>query len=261
MKYNFIKMMSIAAIAVTSSIADETFNGVGIAIAPAENGAEVVSVIPGTPAADSKLQKGDVIISVNGNSTFCKKMEDVQNMLRGEKNKPVEIVFINNGDALETTIRRTELTVKNLDSEGYSRAELESYASVVQSDRKLVAIMDQGDVIDDKSSAKTKNVDCIYVEKNKINESIPVTQTKKKVEKVNVKGVNRASIGYELKSSGKAVITIMDVDGAVVATLVSENARPGYNSLKWNAENLPSGRYMVTVEYNGSISGKIVVLK
>ena len=53
----------------------------------------------------------------------------------------------------------------------------------------------------------------------------------------------------------------MDADGAVVATLVSENARPGYNSLKWNSENVPSGRYMVTIEHNGSISGKNVVLK
>jgi hypothetical protein len=47
----------------------------------------------------------------------------------------------------------------------------------------------------------------------------------------------------------------------VVATLVSENVRPGYNYLKWNSENVPSGRYMVTIEHNGSVSGKNVVLK
>jgi C-terminal processing protease CtpA/Prc len=113
MKHTFIKMVMIAVAVVASAFADETFNGVGVAITPAEKGAEVVSVIPGTPAADSKLQKGDVIISVNGNNTYCKKMEDVQTMLRGEKNKPVEIVFISNGDTLGTTIRRTELTVTN----------------------------------------------------------------------------------------------------------------------------------------------------
>lgn len=73
MKHILLKMLSIATAVMTSAIADETFNGVGIAILPAEKGAEVVNVIPGTPAADSKLQKGDLIISVNGNSTFCKK--------------------------------------------------------------------------------------------------------------------------------------------------------------------------------------------
>ncbi len=258
----FFKMMTIVATIVILAVADETFNGVGVAVMPTEKGAEVVSVIPGTPAADSKLQKGDVIISVNGNSTFCKKMNEVKNMLRGEKNKPVDIIFINNGDTLETTVRRAELVVKNFNSEGYSRSELESYASAAQSDRKLVAIMNQGDVVNDnKVSPKAKSLDCIYVEKNRIKESIPNIRENDKVENVHVKGMNRTSVGFELKSAGRAVITIMDADGAVVAKLVSENAQPGYNSLKWNSENVPSGRYMVTVEHNGSISGKNVVLK
>lgn len=262
MKHILLKMISIATAVMTSAIADETFNGVGIAILPAEKGAEVVNVIPGTPAADSKLQKGDLIISVNGNSTFCKKMEDVLDMLRGEVNKPVEIVFINNGDTLETTVRRAELVVKNFNSEGYSRSELESYASAAQSDRKLVAIMNQGDVVNDnKVSPKAKSLDCIYVEKNRIKESIPNNQEFKRDEKDSIKSVSRTSVGFELKSAGKAVITIMDADGAVAATLISENARPGYNSLRWNSENVPSGRYMVTIEHNGSVSGKNVVLK
>lgn len=261
MKHILLKMISIATAVMTSAIADETFNGVGIAILPAEKGAEVVNVIPGTPAADSKLQKGDLIISVNGNSTFCKKMEDVLDMLRGEVNKPVEIVFINNGDTLETTIRRTKLIVKNLNSKQINSVELESYASDIRSDKKLVAIMNQGDIINDKLSAETKSIDCIYVEKNRIKESIPNNQDFKRDEKDSIKSVSRTSVGFELKSAGKAVITIMDADGAVAATLISENARPGYNSLRWNSENVPSGRYMVTIEHNGSVSGKNVVLK
>ena len=123
MKHCFERMVSIAAVVATIAIADETFNGIGIAITPAEKGAEVVSVIPGTPAADSKLQKGDVIISVNGNSTYCKKMDVVQNLLRGEKNKPVEIVFIRNGDTLETTVRRAKLTVRTFTFELESAGE------------------------------------------------------------------------------------------------------------------------------------------
>ncbi len=34
MKHSIVKMVSIVAVVVTTAIADETFNGVGIAIAP-----------------------------------------------------------------------------------------------------------------------------------------------------------------------------------------------------------------------------------
>ena len=147
-----------------------------------------------------------------------------------------------------------------MDGEKFNGAELESYASAAHSDKKLVAIMNQGEVFDDKVNVDTKNVDCIYVDKDVFKEPIQNSQVKK-TEKIKVKDVSRNSISFELKSAGKAVISIMDADGALVAKLVSENAQPGYNSLKWNSKNVPSGRYMVTIDHNGSVSGKNVVLK
>ncbi len=261
MKYNFIKMMSIAAIAVTSSIADETFNGVGIAIAPAENGAEVVSVIPGTPAADSKLQKGDVIISVNGNSTYCKKMNEVQNLLRGEKNKPVEIVFINNGDTLETSIRREKLTVKKLNNESLKGINLERYASTIQSDKKLVAIMNQGDVVDNEGSVETKNVDCIYVDKNEIKKNPPPAPAPVVQEKVKVKHVDRNSISFELASAGEALVTVTNSSGAVVSSVRVPHAVKGSNRISWDSSKVPADRYVVSVEHFGTKNAKSILLK
>lgn len=269
MKHTFIKMVMIAVAVVASAFADETFNGVGVAITPAEKGAEVVSVIPGTPAADSKLQKGDVIISVNGNNTYCKKMEDVQTMLRGEKNKPVEIVFISNGDTLGTTIRRTELTVKNLDGEEVASKlnkknvrgdELESYADNILIDKKLVAVVKQGEVIDDKANVETKNIDCIYVNKDVIDAPSPVTQ-KKNGEKIKVKGVNRNSISFELQSAGTAVVTVTNSGGVVVSSVLVSHAMVGYNRVSWNSSNVPDGRYVISVEHNGFKNGKSVFLK
>lgn len=259
MKCSFLKIASIVAVVATSAIADETFNGIGIAITPAEKGAEVVSVIPGTPAADSKLQKGDVIISVDGNSTYCKKMTDVQNLLRGENNKPVGIVFINNGDTLETTIRRAELTVKNLDSEEFSGAELESYASSVRSDKKLVAIMNQGDVVDD-ANADVKNVDCIYVDKDVIKESAPITQGRK-AEKIKVKGVDRNTISFELESAGEALVSVTNSSGVVVSSIRIPHAMKGINRISWDSSNAPADRYVVSVEHHGFTNGKSVLLK
>ena len=259
MKHNFIKMMSIVAVVATSSIADETFNGVGIAIAPAENGAEVVSVIPGTPAADSKLQKGDVIISVNGNSTYCKKINEVQNLLRGEKNKPVEIVFISNGDTLETSIRREKLTVKKLNNEIRKGTDLEFYASRIQSDKKLVAIMNQGDVIDDGSSIDAKNVDCIYVDKNEIKKnpaSGPSVQ-----EKIDLKHIDRNYISFELASAGEALVMVTNSSGVVVSSVRVPHAMKGLNRISWDSKKAPADRYVVSVEHHGTKDAKSVLLK
>ena len=59
----------------------------------------------------------------------------------------------------------------------------------------------------------------------------------------------------------RVVISIADHDGRIVARLVRANAPAGYNSLNWNSENVPSDRYTVTIEHNGSISGNNVLLK
>lgn len=261
MKHSFERMVSIAAVVATSAIADETFNGIGIAITPAEKGAEVVSVIPGTPAADSKLQKGDVIISVNGNSTYCKKMDVVQNLLRGEKNKPVEIVFINNGDTLETSIRREKLTVKNLNNEGFKRDDLESYASTIQSDKKLVAIMNQGEVIDEDATIETKKVDCIYVDKDVIKKNPNSDAQGKEPEKIKVKGVDRKSISFELESAGEALITVTNSSGIIVSNVRISHAIKGVNRISWDSSNAPADRYVVSVEHNGFTNGKSILLK
>jgi flagellar hook assembly protein FlgD len=76
-----------------------------------------------------------------------------------------------------------------------------------------------------------------------------------------LKGFSRNSISFNLKSAGTATVTVMNTDGAVVATVVAENAQPGFNSVSWNGEKVPSGRYMVSIEHNGSVSGKNAVLK
>ena len=66
---------------------------------------------------------------------------------------------------------------------------------------------------------------------------------------------------FNLSSAGTAVITILNSDGAEVATLRADNAQPGFNTLRWNGENVPSGRYLVRIDHNGSVSGKNAVLK
>ena len=254
MKHKFgLLVLYIAQIA-SPLLASESFGGTGVSIYQVRDGVKVAEVIPGTPAAETKLQANDVIIAVDGESLKGKSIEESKAKLRGQKNKPLEITFVSGVDTLSVTLRRTQITVKDLESEHveswygdkseFNAQELETYASATESNKQLVAVLQNGTLVKSESQVSAKSLNGIYVESS-----------------ATLKGLSRTSVGFELKSAGRAVISIMDADGAVVATLVSENARTGYNSLKWNSENVPSGRYMVTIEHNGSISGKNVVLK
>ena len=259
-------------VALTSSLyAFDSFGGIGLAISQNSEGVEVISVIPGTPAAESKLQAGDVIISVDGESLNGKSIKESKAKLRGEKNKPLEISFVSGDDTLSTTLRRTQITVKDLgskqveswygDKPEFNIQELETYASAIESNKQLVSILQNGTLVKSESQVSAKSLNGIYVEKADEFEPKIKQPNLNKSASATLKGLNRTSVGFELKSAGKTVITIMHADGAVAATLVSEKARPGYNSLKWNAKNVPSGRYMVIIEHNGSVSGRNVVLK
>lgn len=266
-----IPKITLIFVLVSTLYASDSFGGIGLAISQSQNGAKIVSVIPGTPAAETKLQANDIIIAVDGESLKGKSIEESKAKLRGQKNKPLEITFVNGVDTLSAVLRRTQITVKNLESERveswygdkseFNAQELETYASATESNKQLVAVLQNGTLVKSESQVSAKSLNGIYVEK--ADEFAPkVMQLNlNKNASATLKGFCRTSVGFELKSAGRAVITIMDADGAVVAKLVSENAQPGYNSLKWNSENVPSVRYMVTVEHNGSISGKNVVLK
>lgn len=246
-------------------LASESFGGIGVSIYQVRDGVKVAEVIPGTPAAETKLQANDVIIAVDGESLKGKSIEESKAKLRGQKNKPLEITFVSGVDTLSATLRRTQITVKDLESERveswygdkseFNAEELETYA------KQLVAVLQNGTLVKSESPVSAKSLNGIYVEK--ADEFAPKIKQPNlnKNASATLKGLSRTSVGFELKSAGRAVISIMDADGAVVATLVSENALPGYNSLKWNSENVPSGRYMVTIEHNGSISGTNIVLK
>ena len=251
--------------------ASESFGGIGVSIYQVRDGVRVVEVIPGTPAAETKLQANDVIIAVNGESLNGKSIEESKAKLRGLKNKPLEITFVSNGDTLSATLRRTQITVKDLESERveswygdkseFNAQELETYASATESNKQLVAVMQNGTLVKSESQVSAKSLNGIYVEKaDEFAPKVKQPNLNKNVS-ATLKGLSRTSVGFELKSAGKAVITIMDADGTVFATLVSENAQLGFNTLKWNGDNVPSGRYMVTIEHNGSVSGTNAVLK
>lgn len=268
----FVKFSLVAAVLAAPSIADEQFGGLGITIYQVPQGVHVVQVIPGTPAAETELQAGDDIIAVDGMSLKGLDIDESKAMLRGQVNKPVEITFVNSGDTLKATLRRTQITVKEFESnqveswygekKEFDAQELETYASANGGNKQLVAVLKRGSLIKNDETVNAVDINGIYVDK--ADAFAPKAADKSKTNKTGsakLKGFTRNAISFDLKSAGTAIVTVMNTDGAVVSTVVAENAQPGFNSVTWNAESVPSGRYMVTIEHNGTVSGKNAVLK
>ena len=76
-----------------------------------------------------------------------------------------------------------------------------------------------------------------------------------------VKGLNRNAVAVELKSAGDVKVSIVGVNGAVVANVAEKNLQAGVHQIKWNAGMAPNGRYIVKVEQNGMVNAKNVILK
>ena len=269
--FAFNKIFVLAALAVAPLMASESFGGIGVSIYQSYDGVKIAEIIPGTPAAESNMRAGDVIVAVDGEPLKGKTIEESKAKLRGQKNKPLEITFVSKGDTLSMILRRTQITVKDLESEHveswygdkteFNAQEIETFASATENSKQLVAVLQNGALVKSDASVSAKSLNGIYVDR--ADEFAPKTKSQgvSKPSSAKLKGLTRTTVGFELKSAGRAVVSIMDADGAVIAKLVSENARAGYNSLNWNSENVPSGRYTVTIEHNGSISGKNVLLK
>ena len=76
-----------------------------------------------------------------------------------------------------------------------------------------------------------------------------------------VKGLNRSIVSVELKSAGDVKVSVVGVNGAVLANVTEKNLQPGDHQIKWNSGVVPSGRYIVKIEQNGMVNAKNVILK
>ena len=76
-----------------------------------------------------------------------------------------------------------------------------------------------------------------------------------------IKGLNRSIVSVELKSAGDVKVSIVGVNGAVLANVAEKNLQPGDHQIKWNSGMVPSGRYIVKIEQNGMVNAKNVILK
>ena len=170
---SLLKVSLAAAVLAAPALADEQFGGVGITIYQIPQGVHVVEVIPGTPAAETGIQAGDDIIAVDGMSLKGLNIEESKEKLRGEVNKPVEITYVNAGDTLKATIRRTQITVKEFESaqveswynkKEFDATELETFADANGGGKKLLAVLKRGSLMK-QGANDAKDINGIYVDK------------------------------------------------------------------------------------------------
>lgn len=68
-----VKIATVSSLLAAAAFAEESFGGIGVVYRLAGEGAEVQEVIPGSPAAETKIQAGDVIVAVEHNGTVSGK--------------------------------------------------------------------------------------------------------------------------------------------------------------------------------------------
>jgi len=92
------------------------YGGIGALVHQRNGEIEISEVYDGFPAQRADVRVGDIIISVNGNSTMDRRVDDITEYMKGQKGTSVKLVIRRVGEPqpLEKTIIRDEIKFKNV---------------------------------------------------------------------------------------------------------------------------------------------------
>ena len=91
-------------------------SGIGANITSIKGTTYVISVIKGSPASVSKLQKGDIILKVDGKNVKGMTTTQVVNFVRGPKGSVVKLTILRGKRTLLKRITRKEIKIKTVES-------------------------------------------------------------------------------------------------------------------------------------------------
>jgi carboxyl-terminal processing protease len=129
------------------------YYGLGIQISKQEDNLVVVSPIEGTPASRLGIQPGDIISTINGESTKPLSSFEAMQKLRGPKGTKVTITIVREGLAapLELTIEREEIPLRSVpyafmlnDHVGFIFIRNFAETTTEEFEEKMKALTDQG---------------------------------------------------------------------------------------------------------------------
>lgn len=172
---NKISMLFLlSAVLSSNALENESFCGIGLIIQMEQNGAVVESIVSDSPVEKSGIKVGDIIIAVDEKSLIGVPLNQAVEYFRDVKNKPIELTYVSKRDTLNVVLRRTELTVRKMESKDNPVAEIKN--------KKFISVIEinEGDFgavyVDDstdfgafaRSTSKKKNVKFVEFNKNVI---------------------------------------------------------------------------------------------
>lgn len=93
------------------------FSGIGAELGQDKDGnLQVIAPIAGTPAAKAGLQAGDLIASINGQSTSGMNIDVAVNKIRGKAGTTVKLQIVRGNKALTVDIKRENITVPSVNT-------------------------------------------------------------------------------------------------------------------------------------------------
>ncbi len=93
---------------------EEHIVGVGVELKTDDNGAKIVGVIDGGPAAQARLQRGDVIVGINGRSMQGLSLNEVADQIAGPSGTSVRLRVRRGSQEDEVTLARRSVYVSSV---------------------------------------------------------------------------------------------------------------------------------------------------
>ena len=91
--------------------------GIGVVLKFAEESgvADVLQVLPGTPAAKAGIKRGDRLLRVNGKTYKGKTLKDMVADVRGKVGEKTKLTVLRDAEVVEKTIKRDEIKWENVE--------------------------------------------------------------------------------------------------------------------------------------------------
>lgn len=98
---------------------DGTFSGIGAEIDEQDSYIVVVSPLRDSPAENAGLRSGDLIVAVDGETTFEMSVQEAVSIIRGERGSEVVLTIVREGEdaTREVTIERADITIDSVEWE------------------------------------------------------------------------------------------------------------------------------------------------
>lgn len=132
---------------------EDSIVGIGVEIKPHADGVEVVKALRGGPAQAAGVQKGDIIVGINGRSLAGQGIDFAVDQIKGPAGSPVYLSLSRSGRATPVTLQRAHVRVYSVSEVkmigssqkvGYIRLDKFAQSSTEEVDQALWQLHRQG---------------------------------------------------------------------------------------------------------------------